>query len=237
MQTILDHESFWMNEHEKKQPFVFRGGKHPVAWSLDDIGNMLRTTELLEKDIYIIENVGGQYVKDYYVGHSNPEATWVEKVEEVNQAFRNRFIIKIQGIEHWDGDMVRICNRFEEKISGHIDVHLFLAPSKGGSFGLHTDPNDVFVYVLWGRKQFELPEFNLNVELTPGDWLYIPKNAQHKGFSLSNSAMLSFGVREYLCNTTQVPLPIGPWYSTRIGSPSKEFLEQFSDDDYPGHTP
>ena len=222
--TKLPSNEFWQSV-EKKLPFVFKGERSSL-FSLANLHHVFQTAELLKSDVYVVENEGGTFIKDYAVGHLNPEATWVEKMSEINEAFRKRYVVKIQGVEHWDRAMVQTCNALEEKVNGTVDAHLYLAPSNGGSFGLHTDPNDVFVHVLHGRKQFELPEHNLTVDLEPGDWLYIPKNAQHKGFSLTNSIMLSFGVRDYLADTLRVPLVV-KWYSS-LGNfqPSEEWCRK-----------
>src|SRR5271168_1730434 len=163
MKNLLPNDAhFWANVYPKKEPYVLRGGDDPILFSLNEVQAVLQTAELLKKDIYVVENENGTYLKDYFVGHLNPEATWVEKIEQINQAFRHHHVIKIQGLERWNREMSQLCHSLEERVNGFIDAHLYLAPGKGGSFGVHTDPYDVFVCVLRGQKRFELPDYSLS---------------------------------------------------------------------------
>lgn len=226
---LPNDEHFWANVFPKKEPYVLRCDQVGVNFSLHDVTAVLQTAELLKKDIYIVENEKGTYLKDYYVGHLNPDATWVERIEEINKAFRNRYVIKVQGMERWNQEFSELCSLLEKKVGGWVDAHLYLAPSQGGSFGVHTDPQDVFVYVLRGHKRFDLPDHNLTVELKAGDWLYIPKDAKHKGESITNSVMVSFGVKNYLCDSLRAPVEVGPWYSSLMHwKPTDEWYRQMA---------
>jgi ribosomal protein L16 Arg81 hydroxylase len=225
MKTLLTDEHFWSVEFPKKRPYVLKGERLPL-FSLLDVQSVLQTAELLKQDVYVVENENGQYVKDYFVGHLNPDSTWVEKNQELNEAFRKRYVVKVQGLERWDRATLEVCRSLEDRIKGYVDAHLYLAPARGGSFGLHTDPNDVFVCMLQGRKQFELPDHNFTVELDAGDWLYIPKDAPHKGSSITNSVMLSFGAKEFLSDGLRSPLPL-KWYSSLMDfKPSAEWYQK-----------
>lgn len=219
--TLLNDVAFWQTLYATKRPYVLRG-ENVELFNLDEVQKVLQTVELLKKDIYIVENENDTYIRDYPVGHLNSEASWVEKNADINEAFRKRYVVKVQQLERWDRQVSHLCRSLEEKVNGYVDAHLYLAPANGGSFGLHTDPHDVFVVMLRGKKRFELPEFNLTIDLAPGDWLYIPKDAQHKGFSITNSVMLSLGVRSYLSETLRAPLSY-TWYPSLMISPSEQW--------------
>lgn len=99
----------------------------------------------------------------------------------------------MKNIENWNESIQKEC------INSHnsVNVHLYLSPQNGSSFDWHTDDRDVFVYMQYGKKKFEIKEQNGEIktyDLVPGDCLYIPYGLLHRASSdLKTSIHLSFG--------------------------------------------
>lgn len=106
--------------------------------------------------------------------------------------------IKIEGYERLNATMYREsrCLAAWFKHYGYVSCHLFLSPMDSKSFSMHTDPDDVVVHMVKGRKLFESPEGML--ELQAGESILIPRNQLHRAINVEDSIMLSFGLELFL---------------------------------------
>lgn len=106
--------------------------------------------------------------------------------------------IKIEGYERLNEIMHRECKCLSAwfKHFGHVSCHLFLSPKDSKSFSMHTDPDDVVVHMVKGRKLFESPEGTMTLEA--GESIVIPRNHPHRAINVEDSIMLSFGLELFL---------------------------------------
>ena len=115
------------------------------------------------------------------------------------------------------GMQATLAARGQANVRGGATCGLFFAPPRSQGFTLHHDRKDVFVLQIAGRKTWRLHrpaepypirnsvdnEFDalagaeplLEVELEPGDMLYVPRGFLHKPFTTDEHSLhLSFGV-------------------------------------------
>ncbi len=106
--------------------------------------------------------------------------------------------IKFEGYERLNPVMFRESKRLGDHLghNGFVSCHVFISPKDSQSFGIHTDPDDVVLYMVKGRKVFEHPEGT--VELNEGQTLVIPRNYPHRAINTDDSIMLSFGLELFL---------------------------------------
>lgn len=107
-------------------------------------------------------------------------------------------VIKIEGMEKLCPILFQACKDLAEVMEhdGPVTCHLFLSPAGGKSFPTHTDPDDVFLYMVSGMKHMAV---NDSVKLlTAGDTLLIPRNTPHRAHNLNDSKMLSFGLERFI---------------------------------------
>lgn len=106
--------------------------------------------------------------------------------------------IKVEGYERLNFTMFQECRRLAAHFShdGPVSCHLFLSPKDSKSFIMHTDPDDVIIHVVQGRKVFESPAGQ--IELSAGDSLLIPRGTYHRAINVDSSIMLSFGLEQFL---------------------------------------
>jgi Mannose-6-phosphate isomerase len=106
--------------------------------------------------------------------------------------------IKVEGFERLNFIMFEECRRLGRHFNhnGPVSCHLFLSPKDSKSFTMHTDPDDVIIYMVQGRKVFESPDGQ--VELSAGDSLFIPRGTYHRAINVDSSIMLSFGLEQFL---------------------------------------
>lgn len=98
-----------------------------------------------------------------------------------------RFVVKVEGLEH---EFKHIVD--EIGITEDYSIHCYISPSMGKSFPEHTDPMDVFIYVLEGYKVMMIDGDMFGIE--DGSWIKIEANTPHYAMNVEPSIMLSIGI-------------------------------------------
>lgn len=106
--------------------------------------------------------------------------------------------IKVEGFEKYSSDIWNKCQQLGSKYNhtGPITCHVFIAKQDSPSFGLHTDPDDVIIYCVEGKKKLLIKD--QYIILHSGEEVYIPANTLHQAFNESEAFTLSFGLEKYL---------------------------------------
>jgi len=73
-------------------------------------------------------------------------------------------------------------------------VHAFYNQKNGASFDVHTDPVDVFIECLAGKKIMEVD--GKEVVLEKGDTVLIPSGTPHRALNYEKALMLSHGIHD-----------------------------------------
>ena len=107
-------------------------------------------------------------------------------------------VIKIEGYEKLCPTLFQACKDVAEIMEheGPVTCHLFISPAGAKSFPLHTDPDDVYLYMVEGDKTMQVGD--KVHKLTKWDQLIIPRNTQHQAVNFKASKMLSFGLERYI---------------------------------------
>lgn len=162
----------------------------PGLISNDDIKRIICNSYLLEKKSHSIVTEENCY--DDSIDFRN--TTLSDRVKYLEQAYFSAQTLVIKNLEHWSSLIKERCY----ELGGNPDVHLYLTPAEGTSFGWHADDRDVFIYMQIGEKLFEVEEPDTTISrylVTPGSRLFIPYGARHRAIpSNIPSAHLSFGV-------------------------------------------
>ena len=105
--------------------------------------------------------------------------------------------VKIEGMERRNAQLWSACQELAQRFEhvGPVTCHLFLSPQYSLSFAMHTDPDDVVIYMVSGSKVFESPEGQIT--LSAGDVLLIPRGTPHRANNIDSSVMLSFGLEQF----------------------------------------
>lgn len=107
--------------------------------------------------------------------------------------------IKLECMEKYNQKIYDYCNHLKRtyKHNGPVTCHLFLSFENSKSFDFHSDPDDVFIYVISGSKTFEFNQ-GQSVTLLPDESLFIPLGKKHKALNKEDSIILSFGLEKFL---------------------------------------
>lgn len=102
--------------------------------------------------------------------------------------------IKVEGMERLNRTMWNVCKQLAAHFDhdGPVTCHLFISPKGGVSFPMHTDLDDVVIYMVTGQKTFESTDGSM--DLVAGDSIYIPRGTKHRAINTDSSLMLSFGL-------------------------------------------
>ena len=98
-----------------------------------------------------------------------------------------RNVVKVEGLEHEFEHIVQKLG-----ITDKHTVHCYISPPFGISFPDHTDPIDVFIYVLEGSKTMMVDGEITIIE--EGSYIKIPANTPHHAMNIEPSIMLSIGI-------------------------------------------
>lgn len=107
-------------------------------------------------------------------------------------------VIKIENYERYSKTLADACSVIAAvfKHAGPVTCHLFLSPAGASSFDLHTDPDDVVLFLMKGSKGFYVDESFFRLEV--GEFLFIPHDIVHQAITFDDSVMLSFGLEKYI---------------------------------------
>jgi mannose-6-phosphate isomerase-like protein (cupin superfamily) len=111
---------------------------------------------------------------------------------------KNRISIKIEGMEkfsrHYFEYGKKLANQYGH--NGPVTCHLFYAKENSPSFGMHTDPDDVIIYCVEGKKTMIIEDVYTVIE--PGEEVYIPRGTLHQALNEYEALTLSYGLERFI---------------------------------------
>jgi len=106
--------------------------------------------------------------------------------------------IKVEQMERYNQSIFHFGQMLAKDVEhdGPVTCHAFRSYAGSPSFTEHTDPDDVYLYVLEGQKDIEM--YGKVITITAGDKLFIPANTVHKAINTNECLMLSFAMENYI---------------------------------------
>lgn len=135
--------------------------------------------------------------------------------EDYSHLGETNWSLLIQGVDHWDENVDALLSQFRFLPNWRIDDVMVSYATPGGGVGPHVDNYDVFLIQGSGKRHWQVgsnealkeviadqallhvEEFEpiIDVELNPGDILYVPPGFPHKGTAIEPSMTFSIGYR------------------------------------------
>jgi bifunctional lysine-specific demethylase and histidyl-hydroxylase NO66 len=186
-----DPRSFLENDWGTRAS-VRLGGASPDGFedllSLDDVDRFLTTTALRSPFFRLVE-AGERIPESAYTRSGRAGSRPVPGIADparVTSLFGDGATIVLQGIHRWSEPVTRFCRALELDLGHPCQVNAYITPAGAQGLDLHTDAHDVFVLQAFGRKRWELheapgetPRDPLDVEVAPGDTIYLPAGTLH----------------------------------------------------------
>ncbi len=146
-------------------------------------------------------------------GMGNRDLTDVIAPNKVLAEYRAGATVSLQGLHHTDWRMARLANNVALALDHPVQVNAYLSPPNATGLDLHFDFHDVLVVQLAGAKRWrvwtplarathpvrgkhavrmpapeELDDPVMDVELMPGDCLYLPRGTPHAAQTLDTAS-------------------------------------------------
>jgi 50S ribosomal protein L16 3-hydroxylase len=135
--------------------------------------------------------------------------------ESYDHLGEHNWTLIVQAVNHWSAEVAQLVEAFSFIPKWRLDDVMISYSTPGGGVGPHIDLYDVFICQGSGRRQWRVGERGehrqfaahaallhtdpfdpiIDVELLPGDILYIPPGFPHDGVSLEESMSFSVGFR------------------------------------------
>jgi bifunctional lysine-specific demethylase and histidyl-hydroxylase NO66 len=178
--------------------FLHRGADADGPVDLDDVDELLAGTALRLPYLAMCGN-----------GEDLPPSTYTRIVEvtgvpmfgvvdadKVCRHLRAGNTLALFMLDHLLPRVRRYCRRLSKDLGAHCSVGAYLSPDGQHAFSIHTDQEDKFIWQLAGTKKWtvwnhfpdyrrrrvteaDLGEPVLEIELGPGDCLYVPRGTPH----------------------------------------------------------
>ena len=119
-------------------------------------------------------------------------------VDNLGELYRHTSCtIKVEQMEKYNSAIFKYGRHLSRihRHSGPVTCHAFRAFRQSNSFGLHTDPDDVIIYCIFGEKKMIVG--GVEHTLIPHDTLFIPANTPHQAINDKESLILSFGLEKF----------------------------------------
>ena len=149
----------------------------------------------------------GSYTRQARIGSRT--ITDLIDVARVYGHFAKGATIVLQGLHRYWGPVSDLCRRLEQELTHPLQANAYITPPVAQGLRVHADAHDVFALQTHGRKHWVVYEGDqdpgadgsrgrptLDVQLWPGDCLYLPKGTHHAARTIdSPSIHLTLGIR------------------------------------------
>jgi ribosomal protein L16 Arg81 hydroxylase len=151
--------------------------------------------------------------------HGSESFNAVPDVEKIQAEYRSGATVVLPAMQRTWAPLQEICAALENELSHPAHANVYLTPGNSPGFTPHYDTHEVFVLQIAGHKRwrvyqpplplphrtqpftplgYTLPAPSLDLELKPGDLLYLPRGYVHAAHtSHSHSLHLTVGVTVY----------------------------------------
>lgn len=218
--TIHD---FFNAYHEKDVLHVKRNDTsyYNQILTSEEISDFLDRQDVFYPSLRIVkegkEIPNSEYVrKGVPIGHHKKDG--IINTDKAFALFNAGSTLVIQAGQRYFDNLSKCCLALSQHFNSPVQANLYITPNRSVGFNPHWDTHDVFVLQIAGTKSWklygfekELPTKNQkfvskgyskeplqNIQLTPGDFLYVPRGYVHDAMADDGiSAHITIGVLSY----------------------------------------
>ncbi len=218
--TIHD---FFNTYHEKDVLHVKRNDTsyYNQILTSEEISDFLDRQDIFYPSLRIVkegkEIPNSEYVrKGVPIGHHKKDG--IINTDKAFALFNAGSTLVIQAGQRYFDNLSKCCLALSQHFNSPVQANLYITPNRSVGFNPHWDTHDVFVLQIAGTKSWklygfekELPTKNQkfvskgyskeplqNIQLTPGDFLYVPRGYVHDAMADDGiSAHITIGVLSY----------------------------------------
>lgn len=144
-----------------------------------------------EFDIFIQNNIVYEQNILYYIDDLGKDHL-IKNIGQLHSIYGKS--VKLESAEKYNLEIFNLCKSFDHP--GPVTCHIFRSCTNSKSFPKHTDPDDVLLLMISGKKDIIID--NKRISLEEGNKIFIPADTLHEAINTSDSLMLSIGFEKFL---------------------------------------
>lgn len=218
-----DREDFFREHWEGKPLHLSRGDAHyyDSIVTNGDLESIISSADLRYPAIQLARN-GSYLAPEAYtrnIKHGSEFFNGVPDIGQIQSEYRSGATVVLPALQRTWPALRQLCTALEDDLSHAVHANVYLTPGDSPGFTPHYDTHEVFVLQIAGNKRWRvfeppltlphrtqpfmpigygLPAPILELELMPGDLLYLPRGYVHAAnTSHSHSAHVTIGITVY----------------------------------------
>jgi bifunctional lysine-specific demethylase and histidyl-hydroxylase NO66 len=181
---------------------LHRGEGFGDLLTLEDVDRIVATTGLRAPAFRLVKDGAtlpqSSYTRAARVG--SRDISDLIDVARVHAEFDDGATIVLQGLHRYWEPVTRLARDLELVLTHPVQANAYLTPPVAQGLRVHDDPHDVFALQTHGRKHWVTYDDDgnptLDVELDPGDALYVPRGTPHAARTVDEASIhLTIGVK------------------------------------------
>jgi ribosomal protein L16 Arg81 hydroxylase len=216
-------EDFFREHWERKPLHLSRGETHYYDTILTnhDLETIISSTDLRYPAMQLARN-GSYLPPDAYTKNSKHGSEFfngVPDLEQIQSEYRSGATVVLPALQQTWSPLRQVCVALQDELSYPVHANAYLTPGGSPGFAPHYDTHEVFVLQIAGTKRwrvfepplllphhsqpfsptgYALPAPMLDLDLKPGDLLYLPRGFIHAANTLQgHSAHVTVGITVY----------------------------------------
>jgi len=219
----LGFDKFVREYWERKPLHLSRGEAHYYDRVLTnaDLESIISSADLRYPAIQLARN-GSYLPAEAYtknIRHGTESFDGVADLQQIQSEYRSGATVVLPALQRTWPPLRQLCAALEDDFSHPVHANAYLTPGDSPGFTPHYDTHEVFVLQIAGTKRwrvfqppqplphrsqpftpvgYALPQPLLELELKPGDLLYLPRGFVHAAHtSHGHSAHVTVGITVY----------------------------------------
>jgi ribosomal protein L16 Arg81 hydroxylase len=219
----LGFDEFFREHWERKPLHLSRGDPdyYDRVLTNADLDSIICSADLRYPAIQLAKN-GGYLPAEAYtrnLKHGSESFNGVPDLRQIQSEYRSGATVVLPALQRTWAPLRQLCAALEDQFSHPAHANAYLTPGDSPGFTPHYDTHEVFVLQIAGTKRwrvfaplrplphrsqpfspigFALPPPLLELELKPGDLLYLPRGYVHAAHtSRGHSAHVTIGMTVY----------------------------------------
>jgi len=208
-------QDFYTNYWEKKPLHIKRtnGKYYNDVFSTKGLEKIIREQRVLYGKHLDITSYDGERETHNPEGRVYPAVMW--------DYYNNGSSIRMINPQYFSNTVWRLCATLQDHFQSMVGANVYLTPPGTQGFAPHWDDVEVFMMQLEGKKHWrlyepddKLPRYSsknlsqddlkppiLEVDMEPGDMIYMPRGTIHQGNCLENEHSLHITISAYQLNS------------------------------------
>ena len=219
----LGFVDFFRDHWERRPLHLPRGdpGYYDRVLTNADLDSIISSADLRYPAIQLARN-GSYLPAEAYtknIKHGSESFNGVPDIRQIQSEYRSGATVVLPALQRTWAPLRQLCAALEDRLSHPVHANAYLTPGDSPGFTPHYDTHEVFVLQIAGTKRwrvfppsrplphrsqpfspigFNLPPLLLELELRPGDLLYLPRGYVHAAHtSRGHSAHVTIGITVY----------------------------------------